>query len=66
MATKVIDLQQERRNKRARTGWTMAEIRERAARRAAANRELEKDEPANLASGKDMKSIADETEDDDE
>jgi len=66
MATKVIDLQQERRNKRARTGWTMAEIRERAARRAAANRELEKDEPANLASGKDMKSIADETDDDDE
>ena len=66
MASKVIDLQQERRRKRDRTGWTLAEIRERAAKRAAANRELEKDEPPNLASGKDMKSIADEIDDDDE
>lgn len=64
--TKVVDLQQVRRKKRDRTGWTMAEIRASAAKRAAANRQLEKDEPPNLASGGDMKTILDGNEVDDE
>ncbi len=64
--TRVADLQRVRRQKRNRTGWTMAEIRESAAKRAAANRELERDEPANLASGGDMAAILDDNENDED
>ncbi len=66
MASKVTDLQHERRKRRDKTGWTLEEIRQRAAQRAAINRTLERHEPDGLASGKDMNSIADEPDDDDE
>lgn len=66
MTSKVIDLQQKRREKRSKTGLTIAEIRQRAARRATINRTIERHEPDNLASGKDMKEILNEVEDDGE
>lgn len=66
MASKVIDLQQARRAKRAKTGWTIAEIKERAAHRAATNHALEQNEPPNLASGKDMRNIATEPDNENE
>lgn len=66
MASKVTNLQEARRAKRDKTGWTVAELKERAARRAATNRALEQHEPPNLASGKDMHTVASEQDDEDE
>jgi hypothetical protein len=66
MASKVINIQDARRKKREKTGWTLAEIRERAAQRAAINRTLERHEPAELASGEHMNSTPEQPEDDDE
>lgn len=55
--SKVVDLHAARRAKRDKTGWTIEELRRQAARDAEEYRHLGKDEPANLASGIDMKKI---------
>jgi hypothetical protein len=54
---KVVDIQVARRQKRDKTGWTIDEIRQSAARHAAENRRHGQHEPPNLASGGDMNKI---------
>jgi hypothetical protein len=54
---KVTDLQAARRAKREKSGWTREELRQQAKRDAEEYRRLGTDEPANLASGVDMKKI---------
>jgi len=67
MSDKVTDLEKARKEKRQKTGWTLEEIKENAARELRNLKKQIKDEPENLASG-DMQKIIDgeEDEEDDE
>jgi hypothetical protein len=61
---KVVDLQAARRRKREKTGWTIEEIRQSAAKRLEETRRLGQFEPPNLASGGDMGKILEDDDDD--
>ena len=63
---KVVDILDAQRKRRDKTGWTIEEIRQSAARRAAENRRLGQSEPSNLASGGDMDKILQQEDDHDE
>lgn len=63
---KISDLARARQDKRQKTGWTMAEIKKRAAEERAAYKQLAENEPDELASGRDMDNILKERDDDEE
>lgn len=66
---KVADLQQARRKKRQKSGWSMEEITRRAAEERSLHEKLAHAEPDNWAAGGDMKKIledADKKDPDDE
>lgn len=63
MTKKVLDLQDARRKKR-RQGWSLGEIVKRAAEERALYEKIASEEPADLASGGDMKKILEEPDDD--
>lgn len=60
MPKKVTDLKKARQEKREKSGWSLEEIKKRAAEERAAYRRLAKDEPDALASGKGMSSTSEE------
>ncbi len=61
-AKKVTDLQQERRKKRQKSGWSLAEIAERAAQERSLYKKLGHVEPENWAAGGDMKKILEDSD----
>ncbi len=63
MSKKIIDLTEVLQEKRQKSGWTIEEIRARAAQERALYKGLGENEPDELASGGDMKKILEETED---
>lgn len=64
MTKKVTDLKKARQSKRAKTGWTIDEIKKRAAEERSAYKKLAENEPDALASGGDMSKILEEPDDD--
>jgi hypothetical protein len=66
MNAKVVDLKAERQRRRQKTGWSLAEIEQRVAERRAANKRAGRAEPDELASGADMKQLAENPDDDQE
>ena len=66
MKKKVVDLQEARQEKRDNSGWSIEEIRKRAAEEREAFKALAEKEPDSLASGGDMKNILKEEEHDEE
>ncbi len=66
MTEKLTDIQKARHDKRQKTGWTVEEIKKRAAQERARYKNLTKNEPDTLASGGDMSNIAKEKDDDEE
>lgn len=62
---KIADLKKARQEKRKKKGWTMAEIKLRAAQERAAYKKLAQNEPDALASGGDMSETSKEPCDDD-
>lgn len=64
MSKKVINLTEVRQKNRQKSGWTIEEIRERAAQERALYKGLAENEPDDLASGGDMKKILEEKGDD--
>lgn len=63
MSKKIINLTEVRQEKRQKSGWTIEEIRTRAAQERALYKGLGQSEPDELASGGDMKKILEEAED---
>jgi len=64
MTKKVTDLKKARQKKRDKTGWTLEEIKKRAAEERAAYKKLAEEEPDALASGGDMSKILEESDND--
>jgi ribosome-binding protein aMBF1 (putative translation factor) len=64
-AKKVADLQQARRKKRQKTGWSIAEIAKRAAEERDLFKKLGHEEPTNWAAGGDMKKILEDADKED-
>ena len=63
MAEKITDLNKVRQEKRQKSGWSIDEIRARAAQERALYKGLGQSEPDELASGGDMKKILEDAED---
>lgn len=63
MADKIIDFTKAKQEQRQQRGWTLEEIRARAAQERALYRGLGQAEPDNLASGGDMKKILEDSDD---
>jgi hypothetical protein len=57
MADKINDIKEARRKKRGNNGWNIEEIKRTAQQERAARTKLSEQEPDALASGKDMKKI---------
>lgn len=63
MTGDLTDLQKARKKKREQTGWTIEEIKKRAAAERVRYKNLAEEEPDALASGGDMKKILEEDDD---
>ncbi len=63
MSATITDLNTARQEKRRKTGWTLDEIRARAAQERAEYQKLVQNEPDDLVSGGDMKKILEESDD---
>jgi hypothetical protein len=62
ISKKIIKLDDARQKKRGKTGWSLAEIEQRAIQEREAYKKLAQHEPDNLVSGGDMSNIAQESE----